>query len=68
MAKTLSELTTETFDSSIYKNTSQVKLMKDGVTMEFYVNGKTIQVTADKELPFTKIFALIELALEKEYK
>ena len=66
MAKSLKELV-EKINAGAIKNSSQYKPVKDGYSCEFLVDGKPITVVVDKELPFVKIFAKIELMLEKDY-
>jgi len=71
MSKSFQELAAdieESFKAGAPKNISAIKNIKDGYAMEFEIDGKPVVVTVHEDLPFTKIFARIELALEREFK
>jgi hypothetical protein len=62
--KKISELV-EKVQDGVMKNASQLKIPKDGIGMEFLVEGRQVVLVVDKELPTTFLISRVSELLVK---
>ncbi len=65
---TFTEILNERINDSGLKHASQLKFDKNGIGETFFINGKTVTVIVDKELPTNFILSKISTTLEKAEK